>query len=415
MHSLAVAMIVLALPAGDDPIAREVRVPIDARGEVDLGLLTTRLAEAAGIPFEPPLPSLVVPVRGVAGSLTRSLLADCLGQDWELRVEADCLTVSWGAAAAGWRERIRALAERVGGEAVLARRVFGIKARPSYRPNDPDRPTVLLLHGINSGSGCFVHMVPILEEAGYGVVLYDFPDNQDLDTTCPRFADDLRAFRQRVGEHRRWSIVAHSMGGLLARWHVEGPTYDDDVDRLILIAPPNHGSALAQAQALLQWIEQLALSRSGRSGGLLKLSEGLGAAATDLAPESAFLRALNDRPRRAGVSYHIMAGDVGFLGPEASRQLRRSFEELRRNAGILGRLTGLAAADLPAILDVLSDGTGDGAVAVASTRLAGAADPVVLHANHVELIRGPLLYPDPGPVACMPQVLRWLGADRSGR
>ena len=35
-----------------------------------------------------------------------------------------------------------------------------------------------------------------------------------------------------------------------------------------------------------------------------------------------------------------------------------------------------------------------------------------IHANHVELVRGPLLYPDPGPVACMPVVLRWLKADR---
>ena len=30
-------------------------------------------------------------------------------------------------------------------------------------------------------------------------------------------------------------------------------------------------------------------------------------------PGSAFLRRLNALPRRAGVRYHILAGDVGFL------------------------------------------------------------------------------------------------------
>ncbi|MBV8270628.1 MAG: hypothetical protein JO252_30230, partial [Planctomycetaceae bacterium] len=50
-------------------------------------------------------------------------------------------------------------------------------------------------------------------------------------------------------------------------------------------------------------------------------------------------------------------------------------------------------------------------VSVARTRLEGVADHVTIHANHAELIRAPLLYPDPGPVACMPHVLRWLAAD----
>ena len=34
------------------------------------------------------------------------------------------------------------------------------------------------------------------------------------------------------------------------------------------------------------------------------------------------------------------------------------------------------------------------------------------YSAHVELVRGPLLYPEPGPVVCMPIVLKWLKADR---
>ena len=75
---------------------------------------------------------------------------------------------------------------------------------------------------------------------------------------------------------------------------------------------------------------------------------------------------------------------------------------MTRNAGIFGRLTQVATADLPDMLDELTDGTGDGCVAVERTRLEGVADHVTIHANHAELIRAPLLFPDPGPVACMP-------------
>ena len=77
-------------------------------------------------------------------------------------------------------------------------------------------------------------------------------------------------------------------------------------------------------------------------------------------------------------------------------------------------MTQAATADLPELLDELTDGTGDGCIAVERTRLEGVADHVVIHANHVELVRGPMLYPDPGPVACMPMVLKWLKADKRG-
>jgi hypothetical protein len=56
-------------------------------------------------------------------------------------------------------------------------------------------------------------------------------------------------------------------------------------------------------------------------------------------------------------------------------------------------------------------GRGDGCIAVESTRLEGVADQQTIHANHLELIRAPLFYPDPGPVVSMPYILRWLEAD----
>ena len=112
-----------------------------------------------------------------------------------------------------------------------------------------------------------------------------------------------------------------------------------------------------------------------------------------------------------------MAGDRGFLTREARAQIEGRIDLVQHNGGILGRLTQAATADLPDLLAELTDGTGDGAVSVERTRLEGVADHVVIHANHAELIRHPLLFTDPGPVACMPDLLRWLQADwaREGR
>jgi hypothetical protein len=78
---------------------------------------------------------------------------------------------------------------------------------------------------------------------------------------------------------------------------------------------------------------------------------------------------------------------------------------------LLSIFSRVASRELTSLLDELTDGSGDGCVAVERTRLEGAADHVTIHANHAELIRAPLLYPDEGPVACMPYVFRWLQAD----
>ena len=203
-------------------------------------------------------------------------------------------------------------------------------------------------------------------------------------------------------------------GGALARSLIEDDaTWAHDVSSLIMIAPVNQGSQLAKVQTIVQISRGLkAIKGKDATKAMLSLSDGLGQAAQDMLPGSAFLKALNHRPRRAGVSYHILAGDRGFLTREGRAQIEGRLELVTQNLGAFGRLTKIATADLPDLLDELTDGKGDGCIAVARTRLDGVADHVVIHANHVELVRGPLLYPDPGPVACMPMVLKWLKEDR---
>ncbi len=128
-----------------------------------------------------------------------------------------------------------------------------------------------------------------------------------------------------------------------------------------------------------------------------------------MTPGSDYLRRLNARPRRAGVRYRILAGDSAYLSDQARRQL----EARLRFAGLAGEIGRAVAGGVSTPLDEITDGLGDGCVSVASTRLDGVADHRTIHANHLELIRAPLLFPDPGPVASMPAILEWLGEARA--
>lgn len=401
----------------DDAI--KVRVPLNAAGEAELGAILSGLARAAGVDAPKLEGPVNLPIRGVAGALSRKLLAETLGP---------AVGIEPGDAAVMFRLGPQMpppdgdLARRLGELADYGRREverrarYGMRPLRSYRPNDDDRPTICLVHGINSTSGVFVHMIPLLEQAGFGLVVYDFPYNRDLRESSAAFVRDWEALRKAQGEKRPWSIVAHSMGSLLARSYVEGERFAGDVDHLIMLGPVNQGSRLAQVQTLLQWVEGVQ-AVNGRKASLLgHLGDGLGEAADDLLPGSRYLVDLNARPRRAGIDYHILAGDAGFLTVEGRERIDARVAAIGKTSPLLGNVTRLTLGDLPARLDELTDGKGDGCMTVEATRLDGVPDHEILHANHVELIRGPGLYPDPGPVVSMPFILSRLGrgADQAG-
>lgn len=388
-----------------------VRIPLNRASEVDISEVIAELAEATGLSVDRPASALFLTLEGRAASLTRAWLADTLGSAASLVVEKHELRLTLDPRLedplrkSDWERRVRELSDRTTQE-IRRRERYGFRSRESYRPNDPSRQTVCLIHGLNSTSGVFQHLFEPLEAAGYGLVTYEFPYNRDLDETSATFARDWAEFRKRTGDERLWSIVAHSMGALLARSYVEDDqAFAGDVRSMILIAPPNYGSSLARSQTLLQLVQGARVVKGEtRSDPLAVLGDGVGLAADDLTPGSDYLRLLNARRRPPRVRYHILAGDVGYLSGKARRQMDRGPGLL----GSMGRRLGGGAA---ASLDEVTDGLGDGCVSVASTRLEWVEDHRVLHANHLELIRAPLLFPDPGPVASMPDILRWLRED----
>ena len=156
-------------------------------------------------------------------------------------------------------------------------------------------------------------------------MVYDYPFNRSLEESCAGFARDWSGFRRQVGETRPWSILAHSMGALLARSLIENDTSPArDVSSLIMIAPVNQGSHLAKVQTLVQLMNGLqAINGKKTTSAMMHLSDGLGQAAEDMLPGSVFLKRLNARPRRPGIAYHILAGDSGFLTREGRAQIER--------------------------------------------------------------------------------------------
>jgi pimeloyl-ACP methyl ester carboxylesterase len=403
---------------GNGQGTRYVEIPLGKNGEVQVSEIVARLTRASGVSFERPAADLTLSTQGLARALTKTLLSETLGPEVAItfRPGTMVMTIDDRILArenrAEWLGRLGHLAARAE-DAARKRQFYGMRALQSYRPDDPGRPTVCLVHGLNSSSGGFVHMIPWLEEAGYGIVVYDYPFNRSIAESCQAFARDWGQFRADVNDKLPWAIVAHSMGALVARSLVEDDARPArDVCSLILIAPVNQGSQLAKVQTVMQFMNGLqAISGKNTTKALMNLSDGLGQAAVDMLPGSPFLKALNRRSRRRGLAYHTVAGDRGFLTRDGRAQIEGRIDLVTRNSGIFGRLTQAATTDLPDLLDELTDDTGDGCVSVERTRLDGVADHVTIHANHAELIRAPLLFADPGPVACMPDVLRWLKAD----
>jgi pimeloyl-ACP methyl ester carboxylesterase len=417
----AIALLTLSGPAHGSA-ARTVEVPIGKAGEVRVAEIISRLARASDAALKRPGADLTLSTQGLARALTKTLLSESLGPEVAItfRPGSMVMTIDERILMAEnreeWQRRLSQLAARAQ-EAARRRQFYGMHALKSYRPNNPSRTTVCLVHGLNSSSHGFVHMIPWLEEAGYGIVVYDYPFNRSIAESCQGFARDWGAFRADAKDALPWSIVSHSMGGLLARSLVESEAAPaQGVRSLILIAPVNQGSQLAKVQTLIQFMNGVqAINGKNTTTAMMNLSDGLGQAALDMLPGSPLLKEMNRRSRRQDLPYHIVAGDRGFLTPVGRAQIEGRIDLVTHNAGILGRLTQAATTDLPDLLDELTDGTGDGCMSVERTRLEGVADHVTIHANHAELIRAPLLFADPGPVACMPDVLRWLKEDRARR
>jgi triacylglycerol lipase len=191
----------------------------------------------------------------------------------------------------------------------------------------PPGEWVVLLHGLGRTSWSMKRIQWTLESAGYQVVNLCYPSRRyGVERLSEKYLHKILATKVPVGA-AKVHFVTHSLGGLVLRRYLAHHSMSN-LGRVVMLAPPNHGSTLVDSlrrHALGRWI----LGRAGRE---------LGTAPSDL-------------PQRLGpvdFPLGVIAGDVS-LNPFFSRYL---------------------------------EGPNDGKVTVASARISGMSDFVVVHSSH---------------------------------
>lgn len=204
---------------------------------------------------------------------------------------------------------------------ILAWLATAVSAEPSLR----DR--VVLLHGLGRTSLSMKRIEHDLHRRGYEVVNVDYPSKR---LSVAQLADDYLptalAARPRT-PGTRVHFVTHSLGGIVLRSHLERHIIPD-LGRVVMLAPPNQGSEVADA-----------------------------------------LRRI--RPFR------------WLLGP-AFLQLGTAAQDVPRQLGPVDFELGVIAGDrtLNPLFSRLLPGPDDGKVSVASTRVEGMKDFLILHTSH---------------------------------
>jgi hypothetical protein len=229
------------------------------------------------------------------------------------------------------------------------------------------------------------------------VGIFDYPNDGPLDESAGIFRGLLNSIAF-SSPKTRVSIVAHSMGGLMARHALESTSPEIEtvvscVDQLIMICPPNQGSVLAHYADVLEFADahsKLSDSKHSPIATVLSLiDDGLGEACDDLVPNSKFLCQLARCERVPGIEYCIFAGTNGPIDPLWRLAGGLLLSETRHAANLANPKLAVIDDSLKRASelirsDELTRGLGDGAVSVRSARLGGVQDFVRLPMHHTE-------------------------------
>jgi len=190
------------------------------------------------------------------------------------------------------------------------------------------RPPVVLVHGLADGQAALQPLATYLASQGFDADLANYaPPTAAAEGTVlaqarllrERLTQVLAGYARAGIKIARLDVVTLSTGGLAARRYLQdGDLYRGDVRKLVMLAPPNHGTGLQDRplQAVQEWWQQR-----------------LGARAAEFWSGAAGIRALNAGEAtgahlRAGVEYAIVAGRLPaeeFIDPHLARQPSRMY------------------------------------------------------------------------------------------
>jgi len=285
-------------------------------------------------------------------------------------------------AKAGWREFALNCMDRMG--AGNGRREYGLHFDKDIPLAAPAEELVVVVHGFHSDRWHVEQISKCIRDDGRPHAVFEYPNDQRVADSARLLSRELRRLN-RSAPGCDVSLVTHSMGGLVAREAIENPKLDPaNVTRLIMIAPPNHGSQLADCNCpLVDAWEYVVSSKRRKKAGLIygAIEDGLGEAAHDLKPDSPFLTRLNARPRNANTQYSILLGN---RAPLDSHRAGHAPSRSRCRWGL-----SWTASLWYDELDEVVNGRGDGVVSLTSGRLKGVEDIEVYPFDHIEVLGAP--------------------------
>lgn len=121
----------------------------------------------------------------------------------------------------------------------------------AYYPTEEPHPlgTVVLVHGLFCRNGVLEWMARNLSNAGYDAYTYEYRSSkQGITELAQDLIANLPCLTKRLPKGSKVHFLTHSMGGLILRKALE---LDTDgslsawIDRIVLLAPPNQGSIMA--------------------------------------------------------------------------------------------------------------------------------------------------------------------------
>jgi pimeloyl-ACP methyl ester carboxylesterase len=252
---------------------------------------------------------------------------------------------------------------------------------------DTAKPLVVLVHGLDCDRINWEPMADLLRNEGRQVALFTYPSDQPIAESAVELGNKLAELRAKT-PGLSFDLICHSMGGLVARAYVEGDTYNNGgIHRLIMLGTPNRGTNWATYRLALEIDEHFDLWRHEPNWSpSWMITDGLGEAGDDLKPKSDFLKALNAHPRRDGVKYTIIAGNL-----DPARRMTANC--LENTAGWIpnrvsnwwgfrqtkNKLAGSAQR-------MRERGRSDGPVGVSRCKLKGVEDFVIVAADHATLL-----------------------------
>mgnify|MGYP006279381613 CR=1 FL=1 len=145
-------------------------------------------------------------------------------------------------------------------------RITGLKAFPQP-PIIPTEHPVVLMHGFGVGAsfrrGGHLHDESLhLRSRGVRAIAPNVSPYNTVRARCAMWHDRLNHVVEET-KSDRLSLIAHSMGGLDARYLIQKMGWHDTVDVLVTIATPHRGSSVAslildQPEAVRRWLTDMA-------------------------------------------------------------------------------------------------------------------------------------------------------------